>query len=60
MKKLMNWLKNEESGQGMVEYALIIVAIALAVILVLTQVGGNIETKFQDINKELVGPDTEG
>lgn len=60
MKKLMNWLKNEESGQGMVEYALIIVAIAIAVILVLTQVGGNIKTKFEDINKELVGPDTEG
>ena len=27
MKKMMNWLKNEESGQGMVEYALIIASI---------------------------------
>lgn len=55
MKKLMNWLKNEESGQGMVEYALIIVAIALAVILVLTNVGGSIKTKFEDINTQLGG-----
>lgn len=34
MKKLMNWLKNEESGQGMVEYGLIIVVIALVVVVV--------------------------
>ncbi len=49
MKKLMNWLKNEESGQGMVEYALIIVAIALAVILILPQIGEAINGKFTEI-----------
>lgn len=55
MKKLMNWLKNEESGQGMVEYALIIVAIALAVIVVLPSVGKSITDKFKEINTELGG-----
>ena len=53
MKKLMNWLKNEESGQGMVEYALIIVAIAIAVIGALTLVGDKITAKFQTIQTEL-------
>lgn len=53
MKKLMNWLKNEESGQGMVEYALIIVAIALVVILVLPSVGDAISDKFEEIETEL-------
>jgi len=32
MKKIMNWLKNEESGQGMVEYGLIIALIAAVII----------------------------
>lgn len=53
MKNLMNWLKNEESGQGMVEYALIIVAIALVVILVLPRVGDAISTKFEEIEEAL-------
>lgn len=53
MKKLMNWLRNEESGQGMVEYALIIVAIALVVIGALYTLGGNIGTKFGEISTSL-------
>ena len=32
MKKIMNWLKKEESGQGMVEYGLIIAGIAIVVV----------------------------
>ncbi|PKM72295.1 MAG: Flp family type IVb pilin [Firmicutes bacterium HGW-Firmicutes-16] len=32
MKKFLGWLKNEESGQGMVEYGLIIGLIAVVVI----------------------------
>lgn len=33
MKKFMNWLRNDNSGQGMVEYALIIALIAVALIV---------------------------
>lgn len=33
MKKFVNWLKNEESGQGMVEYALILALIAVVCIV---------------------------
>ena len=43
MKKLMNWLKNEESGQGMVEYGLIIVVVALVVIVWINVLGNTLQ-----------------
>ena len=49
MKNLLNWLKSEESGQGMVEYGLIIVVIALVAVLTLTTVGTNLSAKFTAI-----------
>lgn len=53
MKKLMNWLKNEESGQGMVEYALIIALIAVVVIGAVRLLGQTVESKFEEIDTEL-------
>jgi len=35
MKKLFKWLASEESGQGMVEYGLILALVAVAVIAIL-------------------------
>ena len=55
MKKLMNWLKNEESGQGMVEYALIIALIAVVVIGAVRLLGQTVESKFDEIDTELGG-----
>lgn len=55
MKKLMNWLKNEESGQGMVEYALIIALIAVVVIGVVRTLGTTVQGKFGEINTGLGG-----
>lgn len=46
MKQMMNWLKNEESGQGMVEYGLILALVAIVVIVVLTAIGGNLKSLF--------------
>lgn len=46
MKKLVNWLKNEESGQGMVEYGLIIALIAVALIAALSALQGGISGVF--------------
>ncbi len=48
MKKFMNWLKNEESGQGMVEYGLILALIAVVVIGALTLLGGNVKGIFNN------------
>lgn len=46
---------NEEEGQGLVEYALIIVLVALAVITALTLVGTNVTGTFNDIAGNLTG-----
>lgn len=43
----------EENGQGMVEYGLIIALIAIAVILVLTNIGGGLNTIFGRVETEL-------
>lgn len=53
MKKFMNWFKNEESGQGMVEYALIIGLVAIALIIALGWVTGGIQGVFQRIQTAL-------
>ena len=39
-------LVNEESGQGLVEYALILALIAIIVIAALTLLGNNVNNKF--------------
>ncbi len=53
MKWLANTLKDQK-GQGMVEYALILALIALAVIGILKTMGGDISSKFTQISSELV------
>ncbi len=50
MKKIMSWLKNEESGQGMVEYGLIIALIAAVVIGAIALLGPKINTLFDSID----------
>ena len=38
-----------EEGQGMVEYALILVLVSIVVILILTLLGGTIQNVFSDV-----------
>ena len=51
---LKNWLESNEEGQGLVEYALIIVLISIAVITLLGAVGGELNNVFQAIQEALV------
>lgn len=53
LQYLLTYLQSREEGQDLVEYALIIVLIALAVVVALTALGGGISTVFQDIVAEL-------
>jgi len=53
MKGIMKRFFKEEEGQGLVEYALIIALIAIAVILALTSLGEGISGKFDEIYGEL-------
>ncbi len=55
MKDFMNWFTEEESGQGMVEYGLILALIAVVVIVALTTIGTNIKGKFEEIGSKLGG-----
>jgi pilus assembly protein Flp/PilA len=42
-----------EEGQGLVEYALILVLVAIAVIAILTLLGGQVSTVFSSITDAL-------
>lgn len=51
---MMNFFKNE-SGQGMVEYGLILALIALAAVAILGGLGGKITAIFSDASDKLDG-----
>ena len=52
LKKLMAKLQNEE-GQGLVEYALIIVLVSIACIVALGLLGTQVSTVFSNITTSL-------
>jgi pilus assembly protein Flp/PilA len=52
LKKLMAKMQNEE-GQGLIEYALIIVLVSIVVILALTAVGSGVNSVFENIAGQL-------
>lgn len=45
----------DENGQGMVEYGLIIALVAIVIIAALTAMGGGIKAKFEEITTKLGG-----
>nr|WP_276981255.1 Flp family type IVb pilin [Johnsonella ignava] len=53
MKKLMNTFLNEESGQGLVEYGLILALISIVVIGILRIVGNKLNNTFNSIQSSL-------
>lgn len=55
LTELFKRLWAEETGQGMVEYGLILALVAVVVIVALTAIGTNIGEKFQEIADKLGG-----
>ncbi len=58
MLSMYPWLRGRlarRAGQGLVEYALILVLVAIVVIGVLTTMGSRIQAAFQDIVGSLGG-----
>lgn len=47
--ELFKRLWNDEEGQGMVEYGLIIALISIVVIALLTSIGGGLQNIFQQV-----------
>jgi pilus assembly protein Flp/PilA len=52
-RMLHSFFAREEEGQGLVEYALILVLIAIVVIGILTLLGGKVSEVFSSINSGL-------
>ena len=53
MKDLLKVLWSNDSGQGMVEYGLIIAAVAIAVIIALFALGPKIGSMFSSVGTSL-------
>jgi len=51
--ELLRRLVRDEKGQGLTEYAMILVLVALAVLVVLGEVGDNLVTLFENIRDSL-------
>ncbi len=57
MKNFLNWFASEESGQGMVEYGLIIALIAVVLIAALSAMNGGLQNIFEKITTALNNPE---
>lgn len=55
MLNLLRRLWKDEEGQGLVEYALIIALVSIALVFALGALSGGIETVFENIVTELGG-----
>ena len=55
VRLLQAWLWLREKGQGLVEYALILVLIAVVVIAILSLLGTRVSTVFSQIQSALAG-----
>ena len=55
MKDMMKWLANEEDGQGMVEYGLILALVAIVAMVALEPIGNAIKATFNDVTTKLGG-----
>ena len=51
---VLNILTNEEEGQGMAEYGLILALVAVVAIAAFTALGGNISTMLDSLSGEIV------
>jgi len=59
---MLQWLRDrmQRKGQSMVEYAIILVLVAVVVMVALATVGNQVNATFIDIQEALMNPDDPG
>jgi pilus assembly protein Flp/PilA len=55
MRKFLSRFSADESGATAIEYGLIAAGIAVAIIAIVTQVGGNVKDTFSSVSDGLTG-----
>jgi pilus assembly protein Flp/PilA len=58
MKNFLNWLKNEESGQGMVEYGLIVLVVVVIIGAIAISFSDEIQNLFSGIGGKITDATT--
>jgi Flp pilus assembly pilin Flp len=53
LRKIIYWLKNDEVGQGYIDYLFILVLISVAFILLLTTLGITLYDKYVEIGNSM-------
>jgi pilus assembly protein Flp/PilA len=53
--KLLAWAKDDEKGASMVEYALLVVLIAIIAIVAIRLAGNNVSSTFSNVGQQLTG-----
>lgn len=53
LKQMAKRFIKDESGQGMIEYVIIAALIVIAVVVILSNLGGTLGDKFKFVDKEL-------
>jgi pilus assembly protein Flp/PilA len=53
--KVLAWVKDEEKGASMVEYALLVVLIAIIAIVAIRLAGNNVSSTFSNVGNQLTG-----
>ena len=60
MRKFLEWIKQEESGQGMVEYGIIVALVVIVAVAVFgsstTGLGGAINNLYKNLTNKIVMP----
>lgn len=51
----MNYLPHEEHGQGLMEYGLILILVAIIVVFILSVYGSQVANLFSRITNEIAG-----
>jgi pilus assembly protein Flp/PilA len=54
--KVLDWTRENDEGASMVEYALLVVLIAIIAVVAIQMAGNNVSSTFSNVSTELTNP----